>query len=107
MPSGNACWIWSKRGCSWETSRRPVARSAWLGEEPANLRQVKALLAPLSGGRDHMLAGERAGRRNNDPSLIAPFAAALGDRNAEGAMNGHRRLAALFVMLALVGCARG
>ena len=53
-----------------------------------------------------MLAGERAGRRNNDPSLIAPFAAALGDRNAEGAMNGHRRLAALFVMLALVGCAR-
>jgi hypothetical protein len=41
------------------------------------------------------------------PSLIAPFAAALGDRNAEGAMNGHRRLVALFVMLALVGCARG
>jgi hypothetical protein len=28
MPSGNACWIWSKGGCSWETSRRPVATAA-------------------------------------------------------------------------------
>ena len=28
MQSGSACWIWSKRGCSWETSRRPVATAA-------------------------------------------------------------------------------
>jgi hypothetical protein len=62
MPSGNACWIWSKRGCSWETTVSQTGGTLGVaGGRANNLRQVKALLAPLSGGRDNMLVGERAG----------------------------------------------
>jgi putative SOS response-associated peptidase YedK len=55
-----------------------VARSAWLGEEPANLRQVTALLAPYPAEEMMCwLVSARVGNvRNNDPSLIEPFARA-------------------------------
>jgi putative SOS response-associated peptidase YedK len=63
----------------------------WLAEEPANLRQVRVLLAP-SPAEELMCwpVSARFGNvRNNDPSLIAPFAAArLVMGNPEGAMNG-------------------
>ena len=51
---------------------RPEAWPIWLGEEPADSAQLKALLVPYSG--DNMIArpvSSRVGNvRNNDPSLI-------------------------------------
>jgi putative SOS response-associated peptidase YedK len=54
------------------------AQPAWLGEEPADEPQLKALLAPYPS--DEMICwpvNTRVGNvRNNDPSLIEPVAAA-------------------------------
>jgi putative SOS response-associated peptidase YedK len=54
----------------------PETCPAWLGEEPADPRQLKALLAPYPS--DEMrcwTVSERVGNvKNNDPSLIKPIA---------------------------------
>jgi putative SOS response-associated peptidase YedK len=54
----------------------PKAWPAWLGEEPAELPDLKALLAPYPS--DEMIAwpvSPRVGNvRNNDPGLIEPIA---------------------------------
>jgi putative SOS response-associated peptidase YedK len=49
----------------------------WLGEEPADLRQLKAMLAPYpSEEMVCWLVSSRVGNvKNNDPSLIEPIAA--------------------------------
>ena len=61
-------------GCRWCSS--PSAWPAWLGEEPADLPDLKALLAPYP--YDDMIAwpvSQRVGNvKNNDPSLIEPVA---------------------------------
>jgi putative SOS response-associated peptidase YedK len=56
----------------------PEAWPVWLGEEPADPRQLKALLAPLpSEAMTCWPVSARVGNvKNNDPSLIAPIAAA-------------------------------
>jgi putative SOS response-associated peptidase YedK len=50
--------------------------AAWLGEEPADARQLKGLLAPYPS--EEMFAwpiGPRVGNvKNNDPSLVEPIA---------------------------------
>jgi putative SOS response-associated peptidase YedK len=55
----------------------PKTWPAWLGEEPADPRQLKALLAPSPA--EEMTCwpvSPRVGNvRNNDPSLIEPIAA--------------------------------
>jgi putative SOS response-associated peptidase YedK len=50
--------------------------SAWLGEEPADARQLKAMLAPYpSEGMTSWPVSPRVGNvKNNDPSLIEPVA---------------------------------
>jgi putative SOS response-associated peptidase YedK len=57
---------------------KPEAWPAWLGEEPADAPQLKALLAPYPS--DGMIAWPVSARvgnvRNNNPSLIEPIAAA-------------------------------
>jgi putative SOS response-associated peptidase YedK len=54
---------------------QPDAWPIWLGEEPADPKQLKALLAPYAG--DDMICwpvGARVGSiKNNDPSLIDPI----------------------------------
>jgi putative SOS response-associated peptidase YedK len=54
----------------------PEAWPAWLGEEPAEQRHLKALLAPYPS--DEMICwpvSTRVGNvKNNDPSLIEPIA---------------------------------
>jgi hypothetical protein len=54
----------------------PQAWPVWLGEEPADPRQLKALLAPYPS--DTMTCwpvSQRVGSvKNNDPSLIEPIA---------------------------------
>jgi putative SOS response-associated peptidase YedK len=56
---------------------KPEAWPAWLGEQPAGVPQLKALLAPYPS--DEMIGwpvSTRVGNvRNNDPSLIEPVAA--------------------------------
>jgi putative SOS response-associated peptidase YedK len=56
----------------------PEAWPAWLGEKPAEVPQLKALLAPYPS--EDMICwqvGERVGNvRNNDSSLIEPVAEA-------------------------------
>jgi putative SOS response-associated peptidase YedK len=56
----------------------PTSWAAWLGEEPAELPQLKALLAPYPS--EEMVAwpvSPRVGNvKNNDPSLIESIAAA-------------------------------
>jgi putative SOS response-associated peptidase YedK len=54
----------------------PKTWRAWLGEEPAEPRQLKALLAPYpSGGMTYWPVSPRVGNvKNNDPSLIEPIA---------------------------------
>ncbi len=56
----------------------PEAWPAWLGEEPADEAQLKALLAPYPS--DHMICwpvNARVGNvKNNDPTLIEPVAIA-------------------------------
>jgi putative SOS response-associated peptidase YedK len=55
---------------------KPAAWPAWLGEEPANPRQLKALLAPYPAeGMTCWPVSARVGNvKNNDPSLIEPIA---------------------------------
>jgi putative SOS response-associated peptidase YedK len=57
---------------------KPEVWPAWLGEEPADLPQLKALLAPFPS--DEMTSwpvSPRVGNfRNNDSSLVEPIAAA-------------------------------
>jgi putative SOS response-associated peptidase YedK len=54
----------------------PEAWPVWLGEEPADLRQLKALLAPYpSDGMTCWSVSTRVGSvKNNDASLIEPIA---------------------------------
>jgi putative SOS response-associated peptidase YedK len=56
----------------------PEAWPQWLGEEPADEAQLKALLAPYpSDGMVCSPVSQRVGSvKNNDPSLIEPIAAA-------------------------------
>ena len=56
-----------------------------------------ALVLPI--GRDEMLAGQPAGRQRQRQRSEP-------DRAGLGTMNLHKWLAALFVMLALAGCAQ-
>jgi putative SOS response-associated peptidase YedK len=55
---------------------KPEAWPVWLGEEPADLPQLKALLAPYPS--EDMVSWPVSARvgnvRNNDPSLIEPIA---------------------------------
>ena len=57
---------------------KPETWPAWLGEEPADAAELKALLAPYPS--DDMICWPVSARvgnvRNNDPSLIEPVAAA-------------------------------
>ena len=55
----------------------PKTWPAWLGEEPADARQLKAMLAPYpSAGMTCWPVSTRVGNvKNNDPSLIEPIAA--------------------------------
>jgi putative SOS response-associated peptidase YedK len=54
---------------------QPAAWPVWLGEEPADLKHLKALLAPYLGG--DMICWPVSARvgsvKNNDPSLIEPI----------------------------------
>jgi len=54
----------------------PATWPAWLGEEPAELSELKALLAPYPS--DEMIAWPVSARvgnvKNNDPALIEPIA---------------------------------
>ena len=54
---------------------KPDAWRAWLGEQPATVRDLKAVLAPYPS--DEMICwpvSTRVGNvRNNDPSLIEPI----------------------------------
>jgi putative SOS response-associated peptidase YedK len=56
----------------------PEGWPAWLGEEPADARQLKALLAPYHA--DEMTCWPVSARvgnvRNNNPNLIEPVAGA-------------------------------
>ena len=53
----------------------PEAWLAWLGEEPADPRQLKSLLAPFpSAAMTSWPVSARVGNvKNNDPSLIEPI----------------------------------
>jgi len=53
----------------------PETWPAWLGEEPADARQLKAMLTPYpSEDMTCWPVSPRAGNvRNNDPSLVAPM----------------------------------
>jgi putative SOS response-associated peptidase YedK len=55
----------------------PETWPAWLGEEPAESPQLKALLAPYpSEAMTRWPVSARVGNvKNNDPSLIEPIAA--------------------------------
>jgi putative SOS response-associated peptidase YedK len=55
---------------------KPETWPAWLGEQPATLTDLKAMLAPYTS--DDMIAwpvSQRVGSvKNNDPTLIEPIA---------------------------------
>ena len=53
----------------------PETWPAWLGEEPADVRQLKAMLAPYPSARmTSWRVSTRVGNvKNNDPSLIEPI----------------------------------
>ena len=53
----------------------PEAWPAWLGEEPADPRDLKALLTPYtSAGMTCWPVSTRVGNvKNNDPTLIEPL----------------------------------
>ena len=57
----------------------PAAWPVWLGEEPAELAKVKAMLVPYPS--DEMIAwpvSQRVGNvRNNDPGLVEPLSQRL------------------------------
>jgi putative SOS response-associated peptidase YedK len=78
---------------------RPETWPTWLGEEPAEPSQLKAMLTPYPLGRNDMLVGEPAGRQcqNQRPQP---------DRADLSAISLHRCLAALSVLLVLSGCAQ-
>ena len=61
---------------------KPDTWPAWLGEQPATVRDLKAMLAPYPS--DDMIrwpVGARVGNvKNIDPSLIEPIAAAGSDK---------------------------
>jgi hypothetical protein len=77
----------------------PETWPAWLGEEPADPRQLQAMLAPYpSEEMTCWPVSTRVGNvKNNDPQP---------GRTDCRAMNLQGWLAALFVMLALAGCAQ-
>jgi putative SOS response-associated peptidase YedK len=56
---------------------KPGAWPVWLGEQPADVPQLKALLAPYPS--DEMTCWQVSARvgdvKNNDPSLVEPIAA--------------------------------
>ena len=56
---------------------KPDAWPAWLGEQPADVPQLKALLAPYPS--DEMICWPVSARvgnvKNNDPTLIEPVSA--------------------------------
>jgi putative SOS response-associated peptidase YedK len=58
---------------------KPEVWPEWLGEEPADARQLKALLAPYAA--EEMTCWPVSARvgnvRNNDPSLIEPVAVGI------------------------------
>jgi putative SOS response-associated peptidase YedK len=56
---------------------KPEMWPAWLGEQPATVSDLKAMLAPYpSDGMICWPVSARAGSvKNNDPSLIEPIAA--------------------------------
>jgi putative SOS response-associated peptidase YedK len=56
---------------------KPEVWPLWVGEEPADPRQLKALLAPYpSEGTTCWAVSARVGNvKNNNPSLIEPIAA--------------------------------
>jgi putative SOS response-associated peptidase YedK len=58
----------------------PEAWPVWLGEEPADTGELKALLAPYpSEGMTCWPVSTRVGNvRNNDPSLVAPIDPGVG-----------------------------
>jgi hypothetical protein len=72
---------------------------AWLGEEPADAPQLKAMLAPYpSEEMTCWPVNTRVGNvKNNDPSLIEPISAQ---------MTLPRSLAMVLILLALGGCAQ-
>jgi putative SOS response-associated peptidase YedK len=57
---------------------KPDPWPAWLGEQPATVPDLKAMLAPCpAGGMIAWPVSARVGNvKNNDPSLIEPIAAA-------------------------------
>ena len=57
---------------------KPEVWSTWLGEDPATVRDLKAMLAPYpSDGMICWPVSPRVGNvNNNDPTLIEPIAAA-------------------------------
>ena len=69
---------------------KPSAWPAWLGEKPADVPHLKALLAPYPS--DDMICwpiSQRVGNvRNNDPRLIEPIAAADVPRGRHDLVNG-------------------
>jgi putative SOS response-associated peptidase YedK len=62
----------------------PEVWPAWLGEEPADPRQLKALLVPYSSKAMICWAvSARVGNvKNNDPSLIEPIRGRVGTQRA-------------------------
>ena len=90
---------------------KPETWPQWLGEEAADPKRLKALLAPYPA--EEMVAwpvSPRVGNvKNNDPSLIKPIADMVrlsGSGGPEEAMNWHGWLVTLLVMLALAACAQ-
>jgi hypothetical protein len=76
----------------------PETWPAWLGEEPADPRQLKTMLAPYpSDEMNCWPVSARVGYVNNDASP---------GRTDLSAVNLHKWLAAASVMLALGGCAK-
>jgi putative SOS response-associated peptidase YedK len=57
----------------------PEAWPAWLGEEPSESAQLKAMLGPYPADRMTMWpVDKRLGNvKNNDPSLVEPVAGSL------------------------------
>jgi putative SOS response-associated peptidase YedK len=54
----------------------PETWRTWLGEEPADARQLRAMLAPYPSEKMTCWpVSTRVGIKNNDPSLIQPIAA--------------------------------
>jgi putative SOS response-associated peptidase YedK len=82
-PSRNASSSRANQLCAELHDRMPVVLGpktcpVWLGEEPADPRQLKSLLAPYpSEGMTCWRVSPRVGNvKDNDPSLIEPFGVA-------------------------------